>query len=272
MQTEFSNASQTQLKKWARITDSKVRREEGIFLAEGVKVVEELLSSDWHVEALLVLPEKIKHWEYLVEKADSNIPVYSITASQWKKLSQDKEPEGIMAVVQIRPELDLTSFLSTSPGNVLILYEINNPGNMGALMRSAHWFGFTNIILSTNSADYTNPKNVRASMGSLFHLTIVSDVDLIAALPQIKKTHYLVGSDVREGLPPHPLPQKVALLLGNESHGLPGQLLDLADERWCIPGNARADSLSLPQAATIMMYECVKKCHAISSAGGGVTQ
>jgi len=177
-----------------------------------------------------------------------------------------------MAVVQIRPELDLTSFLSTSPGNVLILYEINNPGNMGALMRSAHWFGFTNIILSTNSADYTNPKNVRASMGSLFHLTIVSDVDLIAALPQIKKTHYLVGSDVREGLPPHPLPQKVALLLGNESHGLPGQLLDLADERWCIPGNARADSLSLPQAATIMMYECVKKCHAISSAGGGVTQ
>ena len=125
-------------------------------------------------------------------------------------------------------------------------------------MRSAHWFGFTNIILSTNSADYTNPKTVRASMGSLFHLTIVSDVDLIAALPQIKKTHYLVGSDVREGLPPHPLPQKVALLLGSESHGLPEQLLELADERWCIPGNARADSLSLPQAATIMMYECAK--------------
>jgi TrmH family RNA methyltransferase len=259
MQIEFSNASQTQLKKWARLTDSKVRREEGIFLAEGVKVVEELLSSDWHVEALLVLPEKIKHWEYPVEKADSNIPVYSITASQWKKLSQDKESEGIMAVVQIRPELDLTSFLSTSPGNVLILYEINNPGNMGALMRSALWFGFTNIILSTNSTDYTNPKTVRASMGSLSHLTIASDVDLIATLPQIKKNHCLVGSDVREGLPPHPLPQKAALLLGSESHGLPQHLLAFADERWCIPGNARADSLSLPQAATIMMYECAKK-------------
>lgn len=259
MQIEFSNASQTQLKKWAKLTDSKVRREEGIFLAEGVKVVEELLSSDWHVEALLVLPEKIKHWEYSVEKADSNIPVYSITASQWKKLSQDKEPEGIMAVVQIRPEPDLTSFLSTSPGNVLILYEINNPGNMGALMRSALWFGFTNIILSTNSTDYTNPKTVRASMGSLSHLTIVSDVDLIAALPQIKKNHYLVGSDVREGLPPHPLPQKAALLLGSESHGLPQHLLAFADERWCIPGNARADSLSLPQAAAIMMYECARK-------------
>jgi TrmH family RNA methyltransferase len=153
----------------------------------------------------------------------------------------------------------LSSSLSTSPKNTLILHEISNPGNIGALMRSALWFGFTNIILSTNSADYTNPKTVRASMGSLFHLTIASDIDLMEALPQIKKTHYLVGSDVRKGLPPHPLSKKVALLLGSESHGLPEQLLALADERWCIPGNAQADSLSLPQAAAIMMYECAKK-------------
>jgi TrmH family RNA methyltransferase len=259
MQIEFSNASQAQLKKWDRLTDSKVRREEGIFLAEGVKVVEELLSSDWQIEALLVLPEKIKHWEYLVEKADSNIPIYSITDSQWKKLSQDKEPEGIMAVVQIKPEPDLTSILSTSPENTLILHEINNPGNIGALMRSAHWFGFTNIILSANSADYTNPKAVRASMGSLFHLTIFSGVDLIAALPQIKKTHRLVGSDVRAGLPPRPLSKKAALLLGSESHGLPEAILRMADEKWSIPGSGKADSLSLPQAAVIMMYECAKR-------------
>jgi TrmH family RNA methyltransferase len=258
MQTEFFSTSQTQLKRWVRLTDSKVRREEGICLAEGVKVVEELLSSNWKVEAILVLPEKIKQWETLVDKAESHIPIHSITGSQWKKLSQDKEPEGIMAVVQIKPEPDLTFCLSTCPQNTLILHEINNPGNIGALMRSALWFGFTNIILSTNSADYTNPKTVRASMGSLFHLNIVSNVSLIAVLPQIKKMHRLVGSDVREGLPPRPLPQKAALLLGSESHGLPQHLLKLADERWCIPGNAQADSLSLPQAAAIMMYECVK--------------
>jgi TrmH family RNA methyltransferase len=259
MQTELSSVSQTQLKKWARLTETKARRAEGVFLVEGVKVVEELLSSDGQTEAILVLPEKIKDWEGLVDKTDNNIPIYSITRSQWKKLSQDKEPEGIMAVVQIKPELDLTAFLSTRPGNTLILHETNNPGNVGALMRSALWFGFSNIILSANSADYTNPKTVRASMGSLFHLTIVSDVDLRAALPQIKKHHYLVGSDVRQGLSPRPLPQKAALLLGSESHGLPEYLLAFADERWCIPGNAQTDSLSLPQAATIMMYEMRKK-------------
>jgi RNA methyltransferase, TrmH family len=259
MKTEFLNISQPKLKRWARLDDNKFRHAEGIFLAEGVKVVEELLSSNWQTEAILVLPEKIKYWEKLVAKVDNKIPVYQITGAELKKLSQDKEPEGIMAIAAIPEDISLSSFITQANGNILILHEISNPNNLGALIRSALWFGFTNIILSTNSADYTNPKTVRASMGSLFHLTIISDIDLIAALPQIKKTHYLVGSDVHKGLPPHQLPQKTALLLGSESHGLPEQLLEVADERWCIPGNAQADSLSLPQAAAILMYECAKK-------------
>lgn len=259
MQSDFSSASQNQLKNWARLADAKFRRADGLFLAEGVKVVEELLISDWRVEAILVLPEKIKYWEKLIARWQDKLPVYQLTRSEWKKLSQDKEPEGIMAVVHIKSEPDLFSCLSTSRGNALVLHEINNPGNIGALMRSALWFGFAHLILSANSADYTNPKTVRASMGSLFHLTVFSDVDLIAALPQIRTTHYLVGSDVRKGVPPHPLPKKSALLLGNESHGLPESLLALPDESWRIAGHARADSLSLPQAAAIMMYEISKE-------------
>lgn len=259
MKFEFPITSQTMLKKWSRLTESKARREEGIFLAEGVKVVEELLLSAWQIEIILVLPEKIKYWGKIIEKIPSNVLIYELSRSQWKKISQDKEPEGIMAVVRNRTEPALSSLLSNPRGNALIIHEINNPGNIGALMRSAHWFGFTDIILSANSVDYTNPKTVRASMGSIFHLTIISDLDLITVLPQIKKTHYLVGSDVHEGLQPHTLPQRTALLLGSESHGLPGKLLAIADERWYISGDATADSLSLPQAAAIMMYECVKK-------------
>jgi TrmH family RNA methyltransferase len=126
-------------------------------------------------------------------------------------------------------------------------------------MRSAHWFGFTGIIISANSADYTNPKTVRASMGSLFHLTIVPEVDLSTALLEIKDKFIIVGSHVRKGLTPHAVKKRVALLLGNESHGLPDDLLKETDEQWSIPGSSKADSLSLPQAAAIMMYECTKK-------------
>jgi TrmH family RNA methyltransferase len=235
-----------------------VRQEEGIFIAEGIKVMEELLVSDWQTKAILVLPEKNKNWEKLLPRVRQYIPVYQLRRSQWQKLGQDREPEGIMAVVSVKQQYPLSAWLVETPGNVLILHEINNPRNLGALMRSAHWFEFKSIILSSNSADYTNPKAVRASMGSLFHLTIITDVDLRKIMPEIKKNYRLVGSHVREGSLPHAVEEKVALLLGNESHGLPETLLQLADEQWSIPGSSEADSLSLPQAAAIMMYEAVK--------------
>ena len=259
MQTDFPNASQTQLKRWTRLADAKARQEEGLFLAEGAKVVEELLTSDWQIKALLIMPEKIKYWEGLALPTTKDIPVYQLTRSQWQKIGQDREPEGIMAVVAMKQAPDISSWLAETSGNVLILNEINNPLNLGALARSARWFSFDGIILSVNSADYTNPKAVRASMGSIFHLTIISDIDLSAALPEIKKHLFVVGSDVRDGLLPHPVQKKAALLLGNESHGLPEAVLRMADEKWSIPGSGKADSLSLPQAAAILMYECTKK-------------
>ena len=204
------------------------------------------------------MPEKIKYWEKLALQTPKDIPFYQLTRSQWEKIGQDREPEGIMALVGIKTSPDFSSWLANASGNVLILHEINNPLNLGALTRSAQWFGFDGIILSTNSTDYTNPKAVRASMGSIFHLTIIPDIDLSATLPEIKKHFFVIGSDVRDGKLPHPVQRKSALLLGNESHGLPENLLRMADEKWSIPGSGKAESLSLPQAAAIMMYECTK--------------
>ena len=257
--TEFSNISQAQLKKWAKLNDAKARQEENLFLAEGVKVVEELMASDWQIKALLMMPEKIKYWEKIALTVAEDIPVYQLTRSQWQKIGQDREPEGIMAVACLKQAPDFSSWLAKTSGNILILHEINNPLNLGALTRSARWFGFDGIILSANSVDYTNPKAVRASMGSIFHLTIIPDINLSAALPEIKKRFFLIGSDVREGLLPHPVQKNAALLLGNESHGLPDAILRMADEKWSIPGSGQADSLSLPQAAAILMYECTKR-------------
>ena len=84
-------------------------------------------------------------------------------------------------------EPSLADYLTSASGNILILNEISNPGNLGALLRSALWFGFSNIILSTGSVEYTHPKTVRTSMGSLFHLNIVANIPLKKVLPEIKK-------------------------------------------------------------------------------------
>ena len=163
-----------------------------------------------------------------------------------------------MAVAVAAPPVDMALLLD-DPGPLLLLYEANNPNNLGAILRTAHWFGFRTVMISAGSVEASNPKVVRTSMGSLFHLALVEGVDLGRILPGLRARFHLVGSDARQGCSPRPCAAGTALLLGSESHGLPAELLEMTDERWRIPGGGGAESLSLPQAAAIMMYECTRK-------------
>ena len=248
----------SQLKLWKSLEKAKARRESGLFLAEGIKVVAgELIKSRWEVKAFLVMEEKREHWRDLLADISKRAEVYCLKATEWETLSQDKNPEGIMAVASVPARTDILDL--PDAGHIILAYGINNPNNLGALIRTAHWFNFAAVLLSTDSVDYTNPKVVRTSMGSLFHLTIIPDADFAESIPRIKERYLLVASSAEKGSPPHACSQKTALLMGSESHGLPDVLMNEADERWCIPGEGGAESLSLPQAAAIMMYEASKK-------------
>ena len=249
----------SQLKLWKKLYQAKYRHNEGLFLAEGYKVVQGLLSSNWKTMAILVLEKKNSDWRSLLSTIPQGIDIYGISESEWDALSQDKEPEGVMAVAAMPALTDINALLARGSGHILLLYQIGNPNNLGAVVRAAHWFGIETIILSTGSADFTNPKVVRSAMGSLFHMRMIQDVNLAETLPIIKEHFFLVGSHIRKGIAPHKCKQRTALLLGSESHGLPEALLRLADELWHIPGTGKADSLSLPQAAAIMMHECAKQ-------------
>ncbi len=249
----------SQLKLWEKLGQVKYRHQEGLFLAEGFKVVRELLQSDWESRAILVTEKKAAYWKDFLYSIPEGIDVYELTETEWARLSQDKAPEGIAALAAIPRSCDVAALLSLNdPGHLLLLYRINNPNNLGAVIRTAHWFGIRKILVSTGSADFTNSKTVRAAMGSLFHVTIIPDVDFVEALPKIRERYLLVGSDDRKGMTPHVCTKRAALLLGSESHGLPDVLLHMTDEQWHIPGEKDADSLSLPQAAAIMMYECTR--------------
>jgi TrmH family RNA methyltransferase len=249
----------SQLKLWGKLNQSKYRWQEGLFLAEGFKVVEELLASSWKVGSILIMEKKRAQWEGFISTYPKGIDIYGLSERDWHALSQDKAPEGIMAVVFLPIHRDIDALLVPDAGHVLLLFQISNPNNLGAIMRTAHWFGISAIIISTGSADFTNPKVVRSSMGNLFHLKVFADIDFIEALPKIKEHYFLVGSHVRKGTAPHTCAQRTALLMGSESHGLPEELIRFTDEQWYIHGTGKADSLSLPQAAAIMMYECTRQ-------------
>ncbi|MBN1615211.1 MAG: RNA methyltransferase [Deltaproteobacteria bacterium] len=250
--------SKAQLKRWQKLAMEKYRRREGLFLAEGEKVVCELLRSGLPFEAILMAEGDHERLEGIVASVPSDVPVFRLTDRAWADLSQDPSPEGIMAVAAMVPSVDPSALLDSATGPLLLLHQVNNPNNLGALLRTAHWFGFRTVLVGKGSCDATNPKAVRTSMGSLFHLNVIGDLDFDQILPMLRKRFRIVGSDVREGIAPHPCGPQTALLVGSESHGLPKDLLAQTDERWRIPGVGGAESLSLPQAAAIMMYECTK--------------
>jgi TrmH family RNA methyltransferase len=248
-----------QIKLWGKLGTAKARRRENLFLAEGAKVVAEVFKGKWEATALLVMKGNENLQERLGrDTASKRVDTYLLTERQWRDLSQDKSPEGIMAVVKWRPHDDLPDLLQRTAGHALLLDRINNPNNLGALMRTALWFGIRLVLMSKGSVDFTNPKVVRASMGSLFHMTICDDLDFRKELADIKRHFVVIGSDVGRGVAPHPCRRRAALVFGNESHGLPADILATADETWHIPGTGDMESLSLPQAAAVMLYECTR--------------
>jgi RNA methyltransferase, TrmH family len=247
------------LKRWKKLLLERHRRRDGLFLAEGGKVVCELLRSGRPAEAVLVSGERAERWGEILAAVPARIPIFRLTDRDWKTLSQDPSPEGVMAVGIAQPPVDPASLLAAATGPLLLLHQVSNPNNLGALLRTAHWFGFRTVLVSDGSCEVTNPKVIRTSMGGLFHLTVIGDLDFSGMLPEIRRRFRIVGSEVREGIAPHPCGPATALLMGSESHGLPEELLAQAQERWRIPGGEGAESLSLPQAAAIMMYECVRK-------------
>jgi RNA methyltransferase, TrmH family len=266
--------SKAKLARWQKLGMSKYRRREGLFLAEGRKVIEELWKSRWQMEALLGMDGKDDACSLLFEippgdndkaaqsdgrnESGKTAQRFILSEKEWGKLSQDQAPEGAMAVVKIPAPGNWQTRLRETPGHVLLVDGINNPNNLGAIMRTAHWFGFAMVFLSTGAVDWTHPKVVRTSMGSLFHLEIFDNLNFLEILPVVRTTHLLIGSDVRDGIPPHGHEERTALLLGSESHGVPNEFLEIFDEQWHIPGAGRAESLSLPQAAAIMMHELTK--------------
>ncbi|MCK9392052.1 MAG: RNA methyltransferase [Syntrophales bacterium] len=269
-------ASKSELVRWQKLAMNKYRRREGLFLAEGCKVIEDLQKSRWQIEALLGMAGKEDIYSRFLGtpaiypdngkatpgagtvQSGSMVQKYILSEKEWGKLSQDQAPEGVMAIVKMPVPGNWQARLQEAPGHVLLVDGINNPNNLGAIMRTAHWFGFAMVFLSTGAVDWTHPKVVRTSMGSLFHLEIFDNLNFLEILPVVRTTHLLIGSDVRHGIAPHRQKERTALLLGSESHGVSGEFLEIIDERWHIPGASRAESLSLPQAAAIMMYELTK--------------
>lgn len=217
------------------------RVEHECFIVEGEKSISELLNSSFEIVNLYATSE----WE-----CNQELPIIHISNNELQRISTLKSPNKVLAVVKI----PLNQIISNQSRITLVLDNINNPGNLGAIIRLCDWFSITNIICSFNTVDAYNPKVVQASMGSIFRVDIMY-TNLPEYLKMINKPIYgafLNGQDIKDIR----LPEGAHLVIGSESNGISNEIRSLINQRVAIKNTgAMTESLNVATATAILLYQ-----------------
>lgn len=253
------------------------RRADSAFVVEGVKVLAAALRAGAPVESVYYGPEALRvvsAVELLEQARASGLRVFALQPGVVERVADTTTPQPVLAVVG-KVDVDLEVLLGASPvgdppSPVVVCVDVRDPGNLGSIVRSADASGAAAVVCCAGSADLYNPKTVRASAGSLFHVPIVADRAAGEVLAALEGAHYLrVGTAVRDGVDyaSADLGARVALVLGNEGHGLDDALAASIDAFVSIPMAGRAESLNVAMAATVLCFELARRRRA--GAGGG---
>jgi RNA methyltransferase, TrmH family len=244
----------------AKLTKRSARQETGLFLLEGPQAAREVLS--YRPETVLEVfatPSALERHPDLRDAArDAGVEVVFTTEGVLDAMADTVTPQGIVAVARQTPT-SVRDVFAVSPRLVAICEEVRDPGNLGTIIRAADAAGADAVILTGRTVDPYNPKVVRATTGSLFHLPVAVGVDLANAVERAHAAGVrVVAADVGGGdfLAARPLlAEPTAWLFGNEARGLDEASLAMADLALRLPIYGSAESLNLATAASVCLYE-----------------
>ncbi|MEJ3404948.1 RNA methyltransferase [Rathayibacter sp. YIM 133350] len=246
----------------AKLAKKHSRVESGLFLLEGPQAVSEALA--YRPQLLVELYATPSAWERYPEIAQAagraGVDVEYVTEHVLEAMSDTVTPQGFVAVCHQFPT-SIKDIFSAGPRLIAVLEEVRDPGNLGTIVRAADAAGADAVILTGRSVDLYNPKVVRSSTGSIFHLPIAVDVELTDVRERARGIGMqLLAADIKgddllevrgEGL----LAAPTAWIFGNEARGLPDDKLSLADRAVSVPIYGSAESMNLATAASVCLYE-----------------
>jgi len=238
--------------KWyRRLATKKGRLETGAFIVEGTKSINQIISNhpDEIIE-ILTIEEPLPVY--------SNYVVRLVTESQFRYICQTKTPQGVMAVVRIPVDI-WSDCLPDDIGNkILLLEDIQDPGNVGTLIRTAAAFNYSGAIMSENCADPLSPKCVQATVGTVLSIWLRRTTNYLELISALRKGGYTIAATDLNGMEEPALlsrQSKLLLALGNEAAGLSTAMLNVADFRLRIPTvQEKAESLNVAACGAICMY------------------
>lgn len=253
--------SASQLKALRSLKLKKGRSEQGRFLIEGAHLCAEALQSGHHPLLLLYtrsgfLSQEIK--STVVRAQKSGIPNLRISDSTMKSLADARTPQGIMAVM-IKP----ASADAPGPGNIFVLLDqVRDPGNVGTIIRTADAAGADGVYLTAGSVDLYNPKVLRSTQGSIFHIPVTAEVNPASRVDAFKKGGYqMLVAEPRAGrcYTQVRYPDRFVLVAGNETHGVCQEIIGRADQLIRVPIRGRAESLNVAMACGVILYEALRQ-------------
>lgn len=246
----------------AKLAKKQRRSEARLFLVEGPQAVREAVNSrpELVVDVFITKAGLERHRDLVAAVAAHSIELTVATDAVLEHMADTITPQGVIAVCGFM-DVSLASVVASSPTLVALLHEVKDPGNVGNIIRTADAAGADAVIITNGSVDVFNPKVVRASTGSVFHLPVVTGVDLGEAVAQLKAAGVTIfatdaaGESIVTLRDSGRLATPTAWLLGNEAHGLSEADEKLADAIAAVPIYGAAESLSLQTAAAICLYE-----------------
>jgi TrmH family RNA methyltransferase len=256
--------SKSELKYYSSLLQKKYRSAERKFIVEGKKSINEAILSKYSPEVVFVSTAFIKESEaYIADLHSKNLIIKEVTEIDFKKLSDTETPQGVSAVFKNKKEFSKSSlkeFLKSDRNLAIYLDSISDPGNLGTIIRNADWFNISDIFMNSNCVELYNPKVIRATMGSLFHLNVFEHVDQSFFFSEMKKEGYKILISTLEGENIYTFNKngKFILCLHNEAHGASIELKNIADSKISIPKKGKAESLNVASASAILFSEFTK--------------
>ena len=244
----------------AKLTKRSARQETGLFLLEGPQAAREALAyRPESVVELFATPSALeKHADVREAARDAGLEVVFTTEGVLDAMADTVTPQGIVAVARQTPT-SIRDVFAAAPTLIAICEEVRDPGNLGTIIRAADAAGADAVVLTGRTVDPYNPKVVRATTGSLFHVPVAVGADLASTADRARAAGVrVVAADVGGGdfLEARSLlSEPTAWLFGNEAHGLDENALALADLSLRLPIYGRAESLNLATAASVCLYE-----------------
>lgn len=254
--TEIMSVQNARVKEWAQLLERKGRDKQGKYIIEGYHLVEEALRAGASVETIL----------YSLDKGaptglnTAGVEWVGVSQAVLEKCSDTQTPQGVLGIVA-RPELGMDELLAGEHDLVVVLDGVQDPGNLGTIIRSADAVGAKAVVLGRGTVDLYNPKTIRSTMGSMYHLPIV-EADLGVLLPRARERGVrLVTTSLQAQRSCYDtdLRQPTWLIFGNEGRGVSPEVAAQSDVQVIIPMQGKAESLNVAMAATVLLFEASRQ-------------